>query len=197
MESSDRVKQIFTKSAELQNESVNILAKSISDAAQNIANCFLDNNKLLICGNGNAAALAQLLTDKLINRYEYPRPGLPAILLNNNISTIFSIANDTQYSEIFSKQIRALGNSGDILVIVSSDKESPCIFEAIDAAHEREMRIISINATENEKLDITIQYDDIYISVINDSISRVQEIQLIIIHCICDLIDRQLLGLEG
>lgn len=197
MEAFERVKEIINENIALQTEVANVLAKPIANAGHNITECFLDNNKLLICASGGDSAAAQSLKEKLIDRYIHPRPGLPAILLSNNIATVTSIAEDSSYSDIFSKQIRALGSAGDILLIISSNPETPAIFEAIDAAHEREIRIISLNATEQTNLDITIQYDDIYIPVLHDVPARIQEIHLTIVHCLCDIIDRQLLGLES
>lgn len=197
MEAFERVKQVINENIALQTETANVLAKPIATAAHNIAECFLDNNKLLICASGSDRTAAQSLEEKLINHYIHPRPGLPAILLSNNVTTVTSIAEDTSYNDIFSKQIRALGSAGDILLIITSHAETPAIFEAINAAHEREIRIISLNATEQSDLDITIQYDDIYISVLHEVPARIQETHLTIAHCLCDIIDRQLLGLDS
>ena len=153
--------------------------------------------KILCCGNGGSAAEAQRFSAMMLNRFNLERPGLPAIALTTDTSSLTSIANDFQYADIFSKQIRALGQPGDTLLALSTSGESHNIIHAIDAAHEREMNIIILTGCEGGQLTDLMQTNDVEIKVPSWSTPRIQELHTIITNCICDLVDHQLLGLEG
>jgi D-sedoheptulose 7-phosphate isomerase len=159
--------------------------------------CLLNERKILSCGNGGSAAEAQRFSGIMLNRFNMERPGLPAIALTTDTSTITSIANDYQYADIFSKQIRALGQSGDILLVFSSSGESHNIIHAIDAAHEREMYIIALTGREGGQIADIMHENDIELRVPSWSTAKIHEFHLLIVNCLCDLIDHQLLGLEG
>jgi D-sedoheptulose 7-phosphate isomerase len=159
--------------------------------------CLLTEHKILSCGNGGSAAEAQRFSGQMLNRFEMERPGLPAIALTTDSSSLTSIANDYQYADIFSKQIRALGQPGDILLAISTSGESHNIIHAVDAGHEREMHIIALTGREGGQLADLIQENDIEIRVPSWSTPRIQEVHTIIINCLCDLVDNQLLGIEG
>ena len=124
------------------------------------------------------------------------RPGLPAIALTTDSSTLTSIGNDFQFADIFSKQIRALGQEGDVLLAISTSGESHNIIHAIDAAHDRRMHVVALTGREGGQIADLVEEGDVEIRVPSWSTARIQETHIIIIHCICDLIDHQLLGVE-
>ena len=194
MDPIQRIKDIFTESIQLKTQVSEQLAPQIAAAAELMSNSLLDNKKILSCGNGGSAADAQHFSSEMLNRFEMERPGLPAIALSTDTSTLTCIANDYQFADIFSKQIRALGQPGDILLAISTSGESHNIIHAIDAAHDREMRTIALTGREGGQIADLIQATDIEIRVSSWSTARIQEVHIMIIHCICDLIDQRLLG---
>ena len=143
----------FNESIEIKKKSVDILAPLISEAAIKIATCLLNEHKILSCGNGGSAADAQHFSAEMLNRFEMERPGLPAIALTTDTSTLTSIANDFQFADIFSKQVRALGQAGDMLIAISTSGESHNIIHAIDAAHERDMVVIALTGREGGQIE--------------------------------------------
>ncbi len=190
----ERVKENFNESIQLKTECVDPLAAPIVAAAQLMKDCLLNEKKILSCGNGGSAGDAQHFSSEMLNRFEMERPGLPAVALTTDSSTITSIANDYQYADIFSKQIRALGQSGDVLLAISTSGESHNIIHAIDAAHDRNMHIVTLTGRDGGQMADLMHDTDIEIRVPSWSTARIQEVHLMIIHSICDLIDKQLLG---
>jgi D-sedoheptulose 7-phosphate isomerase len=197
MDPVQRVRDNFNDSIKLKTESVELLAPLIVKAAASMADSLLQEHKILSCGNGGSAADAQHFSSEMLNRFEMERPGLPAIALTTDSSTLTSIANDYQYADIFSKQIRALGQTGDILLAFSTSGESHNIIHAIDAAHDRGMIVIALTGREGGQIAHLMQEQDVEIRVPSWSTARIQEVHLMIIHSLCDLIDRQLLGQEA
>ncbi len=191
-----RVKDNFNESIQLKSEATDLLAPLIANAAQLVATCLLEEHKILSCGNGGSAADAQHFSAEMLNRFEMERPGLPAIALTTDSSTLTSIANDYQYADIFSKQIRALGQPGDVLLAFSTSGDSHNVVHAIDAAHDKDMRVIALTGREGGQIADLMQEKDIEIRVPSWSTARIQEVHIMIIHSICDLVDRQLLGQE-
>jgi len=194
MDPVQRVKDNFNESIQLKSKACEQLAPKIASAATIMTNGFLNEKKVLSCGNGGSAADAQHFSSEMLNRFEMERPGLPAIALTTDSSTLTSIANDYQYADIYSKQILALGHQGDILLAISTSGESHNIIHAIDAAHDREMSIVALTGREGGQVADLIQESDIEIRVPSWSTARIQEVHLMIIHSICDLIDQHLLG---
>ena len=192
-----RIQDNFRESIDIKLKSLDLLAPAIVRAAELMTACLLSERKILSCGNGGSAAEAQRFSGQMLNRFEVERPGLPAIALNTNTSALTSIANDYQYADIFSKQIRALGQPGDILLAINTSGESHNIIHAIDASHEWQMNIIALTGREGGQLADLIQENDIEIRVPSWSSARIQEVHTVIINCICDLVDHQLLGIEG
>ena len=197
MDPIQRVRDNFQESIKLKTDSVELLAPLISNAASLMASCLLQEHKILSCGNGGSAADAQHFSAEMLNRFEMERPGLPAIALTTDTSTLTSIANDYQFADIFSKQIRALGQPGDILLAISTSGTSHNIINAIDAAHDRSLAIIALTGREGGEVANLMRDGDIEIRVPGWSTARIQEVHLMIIHSLCDLIDRQLLGQEA
>lgn len=196
MDAISRVREIFSESIDVKRLSAEQLAANIGAAAALMGERLLAEGKILSCGNGGSAADAQHFVAEMLNRFEMERPGLPAIALTTNSSTLTSIANDYQYADIFSKQIRALGKSGDVLLAISTSGESHNVIHAIDAAHERDMRVVALTGREGGQMTDQMQPSDVEIRVSSWSTARIQETHITIIHCLCDLIDNQLLGGE-
>jgi len=154
----------------------------------------LNDHKVLVCGNGGSAADAQHFSAELLNRFERERPGLPAISLTTDSSTLTSIANDYHFDDVFAKQVRALGQPGDVLLGITTSGNSPNILRAVQAAHERDMLVIALNGRNGGELGNLLRGDDVNICVHGPTTARIQEVHGLIIHCLCDLIDYQLLG---
>lgn len=186
----------FEESAQLKLASADLLAPVIAEAAAMIVAAFLDDKKVLACGNGGSAALAQYFTARMLNRFEMERPGLAAIALSADNSTLTAIANDSNFAQVFSKQITALGHPGDILLAMSTSGNSQNILEAVSAAHERGMNVIALGGGDGGSLMELLQPQDIHIGVPHENTARVQEMYILILHCLCDSIDCLLLGVE-
>jgi len=170
------------------------LVPVITRAANICLAALLADKKILSCGNGGSAADAQHFSSELLNRFELERPGLPAVALTTDSSTLTSIANDYHYDEIFSKQVRALGQPGDILLAISTSGNSTNVIRAVEAAHERDMKVVALNGRDGGEISRILNENDVDILVRGPSTARVQEMHIIVIHCLCDLIDHQLLG---
>ena len=197
MDAVQRVKDNFQDSIQVKVEAADKLAPVIADAAAAIANALLNDNKVMACGNGGSAADAQHFSAEMLNRFEMERPGLPAIALTTDSSTLTAIANDYQYAEIYSKQIRALGQEGDVLLAISTSGESHNIVHAIDAAHERNMIVIALTGREGGQIADLVNDNDFEIRVPTWSTARIQEVHIMVLHSLCDLVDLQLLGQDG
>ena len=197
MDAIQRVRDNFLESIRVKTEAVDLLAQPIARSAKMMADCLLDEHKILSCGNGGSAADAQHFSAEMLNRFEMERPGLPAIALTTDSSALTSIANDYQFAEIYSKQIRALGQPGDILLAISTSGDSHNIVHAVDAAHDRDMSIIALTGREGGQVADLMRDTDIELRVPSWSTARIQEVHIMIIHSLCDLVDRQLLGQES
>jgi D-sedoheptulose 7-phosphate isomerase len=193
----ERIKQNFHDSISTKNLSAELLSETIAKAGELMVQALLENHKILSCGNGGSAADAQHFSSEMLNRFETERPSLPAIALTTDTSTLTSIANDYQFDEIFSKQIKALGQPGDILLAISTSGNSKNIIQAIHSAHDRELHVIALTGREGGPIGSLMQSNDIEIRVPAQATARIQETHLLIIHCLCDLIDRALFSNEG
>ena len=192
-----RIKYNFKESIQTKIAAADTLVDPIAQAGELMVQCLLKHHKILSCGNGGSAADAQHFSSEMLNRFESERPSLPAIALTTDSSTVTSIANDYSFTEIFSKQIKALGFSGDILLAISTSGHSKNILQAIEAAHQREMDIIALTGHDGGELaTLLLSGNDIEIRVPAESTARIQETHLLIIHCLCDIIDRQLFESE-
>jgi len=194
MELTDRVNTLFTNSIQTKTEAQSELAEPIVQAAELMVTRMLDGNKIMSCGNGGSAADAQHFSSEMLNRFERERPGLPAFALSTDSSTLTSIANDYDYDEIFAKQVRALGQPGDLLLAISTSGESPNINAAIEAAHEKDMHVVTLSGKDGGRMATLLKDGDHEIRVPSETTARIQEVHLLVIHCLCDLIDHQLLG---
>jgi D-sedoheptulose 7-phosphate isomerase len=194
LDSIERIRTIFNESIAVKTLCVEALSSKIADAAACISDGLLNSGKVLTCGNGGSAADAQHFSSEMLNRFERERPGLPALALTVDASTVTSIANDYQFADIFAKQIRALGRPGDVLLAFSTSGGSHNILNAIDAAHDQDMRVILATGMDGGQAGKTLKDVDIELRVPSLSTARIQESHLVIIHCLCDLIDCHLLG---
>ncbi len=177
--------------------SLDALVPQIADAAEMITISLQNDCKILSCGNGGSAGDAQHFSSELLNRFEMERPSLPAIALTTDSSTITSIANDYHYDEIFSKQIRALGQENDILLAITTSGNSSNIITAVEAAHSRQMKVIALTGKDGGKLTPHLSENDIEIRIPSEVTARIQEVHLLVIHCLCDLIDQYLFNPES
>ena len=193
----ERIKNIFDESIMVKSRCLEELSPRIAEAAFGIADCIMNSGKVMSCGNGGSAADAQHFSSEMLNRFERERPGLPAMALTTDASTLTSIANDYQFADIFAKQIRALGNPGDVLLAFSTSGNSHNILNALDAAHDKDMRVILASGKDGGQAAGSLRDGDIELRVPSTSTARIQESHLIIIHCLCDLIDAHLLGQES
>lgn len=190
----ERVKHNFSESIQTKINAADTILPTVSFAAEKVVQCLLDGHKILSCGNGGSACDALHFSGEMLNRFKHERPSLPAIALTADISTITSIANDFNYNEIFAKQIRALGQPGDILLAISTSGNSSNILNAIKAAHDRKINVVALTGYDGGKIPATLLEEDIEIRVPAYDTARIQETHLLIIHCICDVIDFQLFG---
>lgn len=196
MELINRIRKHFDDSAQTKLQAIDALAQPIADAAQALVTCLMNDGKILVCGNGGSAADAQHFAAELINRFEIERPALAAIALTTDSSVLTSIANDYDYSQIFSRQVRGLGMADDVLIAISTSGNSMSVVEAVHAAHERDMRVIALTGREGGTMGEVLAANDFHLCVHVESTARIQEVHLLILHCLCDAIDHLLLGGE-
>ena len=188
------IQQHFKASIDTKLQAARILEGPIAIAARLMTDALINGHKILSCGNGGSAGDAQHFSSEMLNRFERERRGLPAIALTTDTSTLTSIANDYSYTQIFARQIRALGIPGDLLLAISTSGNSENVIEAIHAARERSMPVIALSGRDGGTIHTVLTEDDIEICVPSESTARIQEVHLLVIHCLCDLIDRQLFG---
>jgi D-sedoheptulose 7-phosphate isomerase len=190
----DRIRGIFAESIETKMQAAEVLPDQIEIAGQRMVSCLLEGGKILTCGNGGSAGDAQHFSSELLNRFERERPALPAVALTTDSSTLTSIANDYSYNEVFSKQVRALGNDGDILLAISTSGNSANVIQAIQTAHDRGMVVVAMTGREGGEIARLLTGNDVELRVPAQSTARIQEVHLVIIHSLCDMIDQQLFG---
>ncbi|MAC69292.1 MAG: phosphoheptose isomerase [Pseudomonadales bacterium] len=194
MDLQDRILGHFLESIETKQKAAGDLVAVIQMAGETMVGSLLNDGKILSCGNGGSAGDAQHFSAELLNRFEKERPGLPAIAITTDSSTLTAIANDYSYNEIFSKQVSALGQSNDVLLAISTSGNSANVMEAMKAAHERDMKIVALTGRDGGAMADLLSAEDIEIRVPADRTARIQEVHLVVIHCLCDYIDTKLFG---
>lgn len=194
MDPRDTIQSHFDASIEVQQAARVELADAIAAAADAMTAALLADHKILACGNGGSAGDAMHIASELVNRFELERPALPAVALTADSPTLTSIANDSSYEQVFARQVMALGASGDVLLAFSTSGRSPNVLAAIGAAHDRGLGVVALTGRDGGRIPALLAADDIEIRVPSESTARIQETHLIVIHCLCDLIDRQLFG---
>lgn len=191
-----RITRQFNDSAQTKLQAVTSLASPIAEAAELMVKCLLANGKIMACGNGGSAADCQHFAAELLNRFEMERPGLAAIALTTDTSTLTSIANDYAYEQIFAKQVRALGQPHDVLLAISTSGNSPNVIAAVEAAHERDVGVVALTGRDGGKMGALLRPGDVHICVPAERTARIQEVHLLTLHCLCDGIDCMFLGVE-
>lgn len=192
----DRIRQHFEDSAELKRAAAAALAAPIARAVDLVTAALAADRKLLICGNGGSAADSQHLAAELVGRFERERPELAAIALTTDTSILTAVANDYAYDQVFARQVRALGREGDVLVAFSTSGNSPSVLAAAQGAQERGLKVIALTGRGGGQLGALLRADDVHLCVPHERTARIQEVHLLIIHCLCDGIDASLLGDE-
>jgi D-sedoheptulose 7-phosphate isomerase len=191
-----RITQHFNESARIKTEALSVLADPLRRAGELMVKCLMDEGKILACGNGGSAADAQHFAAELLNRFEMERPGLAAMALTTDSSTLTSIANDYDYDQVFSKQVRALGQPNDVLLAISTSGNSRNVLEAVNAAHDRQMTVVALSGKDGGMLRELLGASDIHLCVPHGNTARIQEVHILCLHCICDAIDCLLLAME-
>ena len=191
-----RISGHFSDSAHLKLQAMDALAAPIASAAERMAQCLMRDGKILSCGNGGSAADSQHFAAELLNRFEMERPGLAALALTTDTSTLTSIANDYTYDQVFSKQVLALGQTNDVLLAITTSGNSRNMLEAVRAAHERQMSVVALTGKSGGQMTDILGSEDINICVPANNTARIQEVHVLTLHCLCDAIDCLLLGVE-
>lgn len=190
----DAIRRQFEDSIATKQAALELLVPAIEAATAAMADCLQAGGKVMSCGNGGSAGDAQHFSAELLNRFERERPGLAAIALSTDTSTLTSIANDYAYEQVFSKQVLALGRPGDVLLAISTSGNSPNVVAAMAAARERGVRVVALTGRKGGRMAEVLAPGDIEIRVPADRTARIQEVHLVVIHCLCDGIDRSLFG---
>ena len=196
MDSIRRIRQHFADSVQVKQDASDTLAPHIARAAGLMTECLLADGKILACGNGGSASDAQHFAAEMVGRFERERPELPAISLATDTSILTAVANDYAFDQVFAKQVRALGAKGDVLLAISTSGNSANVIAAIDAARAREMRVVALTGKGGGRIGAMLSADDSHLCVPHDRTARIQEVHLLMIHCLCDAIDNALLGDE-
>ncbi|EXI68071.1 MAG TPA: phosphoheptose isomerase [Candidatus Accumulibacter phosphatis] len=196
MELTHRIRQQFRDSAQIKLDAAEALAAPVARAIETMVSCLLNNGKILACGNGGSAADAQHLAAELVGRFEVERHELAAIALTTDTSILSAIANDYGFEAVFAKQVRALGQPGDVLVAISTSGSSANVIAAINVAHENELRVVALTGKGGGAIGEMLHDEDVHICVPAERTARIQETHLLVIHCLCDGIDCLLMGVE-
>ena len=191
-----RISRQFADSAQTKLEAIEQLAAPIASATEMMVQCLVGNGKILACGNGGSAADAQHFAAELVGRFEMERHGLAAIALTTDSSILTAVGNDYGYALTFERQVRALGQPGDVLLAISTSGNSENVIEAIHAAHDNDLRVVALTGKGGGEIGRMLRDSDVHICVPAERTARIQEIHLLTIHCLCDGIDCLLLGVE-
>lgn len=188
----DRIRHNFSESIQTKINAADIILPSIAMGAEKIVQSLLDGHKIMTCGNGGSACDALHFSSKMINCFKEERPSLPAIALTADMPTLTAIANNYAYNDIFAKQLRALGQPGDVLLAISTSGNSTNILNVIRAAQDRNIHTIALTGYDGGKIAEILTEEDVEIRVPANDVARIQETHLLIIHCLCDIVDYQL-----
>jgi len=197
MELLTRIERHFTASLEAKQRTFAVMGPRIVQAAERLVDSLRHGHKILVCGNGGSAADAQHFAAELVNRFEIERPGLAAIALTTDSSALTSIANDYAFEQVFARQVRALGRPGDLLLAISTSGHSSNILEAMAAARECGMITVALTGRDGGGMASQLNENDLEIRASATATARIQEVHILVIHCLCDLVDQILFGNEG
>ena len=191
-----RISQQFSDSAHTKLDAIEMLAAPIAGAVEVMVGSLVGNGKILACGNGGSAADAQHFAAELVGRFEMERQGLAAIALTTDSSILTAVSNDYGFKAIFERQVRALGQPGDVLLAISTSGNSPNVIDAIQAAQDNDLRVVALTGKGGGQIGEMLRDSDVHICVPSDRTARIQEVHLLTLHCLCDGIDCLLLGVE-
>jgi D-sedoheptulose 7-phosphate isomerase len=194
MDLTTRMRGHFLESIETKRLAADALEAPLSAAVGVMVAALMNGGKVLACGNGGSAGDAQHFAAELVGRFERERPGLAAISLATDTSILTAVANDYAYNQVFSKQVEALGQPGDVLLAISTSGNSGNVVAAINAAHAREMHVVALTGKDGGAIAKLMAAGDIELRVPAARTARIQEVHLLAIHCLCDGIDCSLLG---
>ncbi|MCB2019715.1 MAG: phosphoheptose isomerase [Rhizobacter sp.] len=189
-----RIQQQFFDSADLKYAAAELLARPIANAVQALVGCITAGGKVLVCGNGGSAGDAQHFAAEFVGRFERERPGLAAVALTTDTSILTAIGNDYDFNSIFSKQVQALGAPGDVLLAITTSGNSGNVLAAVDAAHARDMTVVALTGRDGGRMREALGETDVHVCVPHERTARIQEVHLLVIHCLCDAVDLLLLG---
>ena len=191
-----RIGQQFIDSADLKYQAAEHMSKPIAEAVQALMACVTNGGKVLACGNGGSAADCQHFAAEFVGRFERERPELAALALTTDSSILTAVGNDYHFDQIFAKQVRALGQPGDVLLAISTSGNSSNVIAAIESAHEREMTVIALTGKGGGRMGHMLRETDFHLCVPHDRTARIQEVHLLTLHCLCDGVDTLLLGTQ-
>ena len=189
-----RIQQQFFDSADLKYAAAEVLSKPIADAVSALMGCITGGGKVLSCGNGGSASDAQHFAAEFVGRFERERPGLAAIALTVDTSILTAVGNDYSFDVVFSKQVEALGAPGDVLLAISTSGNSTNVLKAVEAAKKKEMTVVALTGNTGGRMRQALSDTDVHICVPHERTARIQEVHLLVLHCLCDAVDLQLLG---
>lgn len=192
----DRIKRQFSDSIQTKILAADLLLPAVQAAGEKLTACLLNGHKVMSCGNGASACDALRFAGQMLNRFRGERPPLPALALTADTSAITGIADDYAYQDVFAKQIRGLGQAGDVLLLITTSGQSANLLQAIKAAHDRQIEVIALTAGDGGKIPELLKESDIEIRAPSSDTARAQETQVLMIHCLCDWVDCQLFGHE-
>lgn len=190
----ERVRHLFGVNIETKIALADALSDIIARAGQRLVNCLLSDGKIVLCGNGGSSANCMHFASAMLNQFEVERPSLPAINLSIDATSLSSSANDNHYSQVFARQVQALGQENDVLLLLTTSGNSDSMLYALHAANERGMDTIALSGRDGGVLANHLGPEDIEIRVGSDNSARIREMHLFILHCFCDLIDQSLFG---
>lgn len=189
-----RIQQHFLDSIEVKRQNMERLTPVIADGIDLLLSTLTEGGKVLVCGNGGSAADAQHFAAEFTGRFERDRPGLAAIALTTDTSAITAIGNDYSFDVIFSRQVQALGHAGDVLLAISTSGNSANVIQAIEAAHAQDISVIALTGKDGGKIADMLYETDLHINVAHQRTARIQEVHILVLHCLCDGVDCMLLG---
>ena len=189
-----RIQQQFFDSADLKYATAELLSRPIAQGVSALVGCITGGGKVLACGNGGSAADAQHFAAEFIGRFERERPGLAAIALTTDTSILTAIGNDYDFSVVYAKQVQALSAPGDVLLAISTSGNSVNVLAAVDAARAKDMTVIALTGHQGGRIGARLLDTDVHICVPHERTARIQEVHLLVLHCLCDAVDLQLLG---
>jgi D-sedoheptulose 7-phosphate isomerase len=189
-----RIQQQFFDAVDLKYQSAEGLVKPVAEASQAIVGALTAGGKLLVCGIGPSAALASLCAAQLMGRFERERPGLAVLALGADAVVANQLALSDGAQAMLARQVSTLGAPGDLLLVLDPEGEHEALLAAVDAAHANDMAVIALLGRTGGTLRNALGETDAAIMVPHDRSARVLEMHLLILHCLCDAIDLQLLG---